>query len=117
MQLFFCMLRLIASMQMLAAHNLHSCNLKFMNFIYCLLFSFFITDILYCQNCKNLDNKSFFTSIHFGNQIPDDLFLCSKKQKVPSLYHTGFRIEYDSLNEDCKNRYSDLFNFLTIRYS
>ena len=92
-------------------------NLKLMKFIYCLLFCFFTTDILYCQNCKILDNKSFFTSIQFGNKIPDDLFLCSKKQNLPSLYYTGFRLEYDSLNPNCKNKYADLFSFLTIRYS
>jgi len=88
-----------------------------MKFIYCLSFSFFITDILYSQNCKILENNSFFTSIQFGNQIPDELFLCSKKQKLPSLYYTGFRLEFDSLNPNCKNRYSDLFSFLTIQYS
>ena len=88
-----------------------------MKFGYCLLFGLFITDFIYCQDCKILDNKSFFETIQFGNEIPDDLFLCSGKQKLPSLYYTGFRIEYDSLNPDCKKRYSDLFSFQTVRYS
>ena len=83
-----------------------------MKFIYCLLLAFFNTIILHSQNCNTLDNKSFFKSIKFGNQIPDELFLCSKIQK-----NTLFRVEYDSLNQHCKKKYSDLFKFLTVPYS
>ncbi len=87
-----------------------------MKFIYCLLLGSFITVTLHSQNCKTLDSKLFFRSIQFGYQIPIDLFHCSNK-KNQNQYDTDLRIEYDSLNQDCKDRYSDLFTFLSMPFS
>ncbi len=86
-----------------------------MKLLFSLLFGFFITSGLYAQNCKVLDNKSFFLSVKHGNQIPEDLIACLKHAKPEHSYF--IRIEYDSLKASCKKRYADLFNFLSVPFS
>ena len=92
-------------------------NPNFMKFIYCLLLGSLISATLHSQNCKTLGSKPFFSSIKFGDPLPSDLLLCSNSQKLKYPYNAIFRIEQDSLNQDCKNRYSDLFTFLSTPFS
>ena len=92
-------------------------NPNFMKFIYCLLLGSLITTTLHSQNCKTLDSKPFFSSIKFGDPLPPDLLLCLNTQKFHYPYNAIFLIEQDSLKQDCKNRYSDLFTFLSTPFS
>jgi hypothetical protein len=88
-----------------------------MKLLCCLLFTFCITFKSHSQNCKTLDNKLFFTSIKFGDQLSNDLMVCLKKTKTEYSYYTGYRIKYDSLNQDYKKKYADLFTFLSVPFS
>jgi hypothetical protein len=83
----------------------------------CLLFVFFITLKVHSQNCKTLDTTSFFTSIKFGDQIPGELIACAKKAPSQSPYSIDLSLMYDSLNRDCKRKYSDLFTFLSVPFA
>lgn len=83
-----------------------------MKFLYSLLFVFSTTNFLFGQDCKVLDKKSFFKSIKFGNPIPEDLFVCSKVQK-----NAFFRMDYNSTDGQCRNKYADLFGFLSNTYT
>ncbi|MDI3322053.1 hypothetical protein [Pinibacter soli] len=83
-----------------------------MKFLYSLFFVLSATNFLYGQNCELLDKETFFKSIKLGEQIPDDLLICSKIQR-----NEFFRVEYDSLDQQCRHKYSDLFKFLSNSFS
>ena len=88
-----------------------------MKLFFCLLASILASVSLHSQNCKSLDSKLFFKSIKFGDQVPDKLTACSKSPKLEYSSYIDYRLEYDSLNKDCRKRHSDIFEFLSIPFS
>lgn len=87
-----------------------------MKFIYCLLLSTLITSTLNSQICKPPYYQSFFKSIQFGKPLPKDIVACSNHPILHYSYYSNLYLVYDSLNKNCKKRYSDLFTFLSTPF-
>ena len=88
-----------------------------MKLISCLLLTLFIAENLHSQNCKKLDSQLFFTSIKLGGKVPVDFTDCSKNATIQYANYTDYRLEVDSLNKGCKEKYLDLFKFQSISFS
>lgn len=87
-----------------------------MKFIYCLLLSTLITSTLNSQICKTPCYQSFFKRLQFGKPLPKDFIACSNNKALQYSYYSHIQLEYDSLNKNCKKKYTDLFTFLSTPF-
>ncbi|MEQ1798853.1 MAG: hypothetical protein ABL872_12940 [Lacibacter sp.] len=79
-----------------------------------LLFSLLIGSVVHSQNCKILDKASFFRSIKFGDQLPQNLLsTCSNDGKQGSVYS----LHFENLDKKCKKKYSNLFKLSSLVFS
>jgi hypothetical protein len=85
--------------------------------LFYLLFCFLLTGEVQGQNCKTLEQKSFFKSVRFGGPIPDELTNCSKAIKLKYSNYTHVQVMRDSLQQRCNKKYADLFHFLSVPFS
>ncbi len=76
-------------------------------FLFCLL----TVTASYSQDCKTLDKASFFKIIKFGSQVPSELAeICSRSRD-------DYFLNYDSLNKNLQQKYSDIFKFSGLAFS
>jgi len=81
-----------------------------MKFFLLLSFNFFVLLKTNGQDCEKL-GRSTFSELKFGSKYPSGpLAACAKTGNV---YH----LDYDSLDENCKKKYSALFKFLSLHFS
>ena len=64
------------------------------------------------QDCKKLDQASFFPMLKFGNSVPPDLLTAAKIKGV----RTAYFISYDSLDKDAKRKYAGCFKFYSSTF-
>jgi hypothetical protein len=76
--------------------------------------AFLITSKVNAQFSGKLDSIVFFKSVAFGQVISKDSF-----QDCPGAddYGSKYQLIFDSLDNNCKNKYADLFNFYGTSFS
>jgi hypothetical protein len=75
------------------------------------LLGLLIVTASYSQDCTTLDKASFFKSIKFGDQVPSEL------AKICSRSRDDYFLDYDSLNKNLQQKYSDIFKFSGLVFS
>jgi hypothetical protein len=85
-----------------------------MKFFSILSLASLITVIANAQFSGKLDSVVFFKSINFGQAILKEFF-----KDCPGVedYENKYRLTFDSLDNKCKNKYADLFNFYGTSFS
>lgn len=86
----------------------------FMKFSIILALAILVGFISKAQLSEKLDSSIFFKSIKFGQTIPKDFF---RNCYGIEAYQTEFRLIYDSIDAECKNKYADLFDFHSTSFS
>lgn len=66
------------------------------------------------QLSERVDKAVYFKSIQFGQAMPADFL---KSCKTVSDFTNPLQVIYDSLGDECKTRYADLFNFYGAAFS
>lgn len=84
--------------------------------LYCLIVGLLTVFAANSQHCKALEKASFFKSMKFGDKVPAGLFTNCQKTK-PGYGGGLYRIAYDSLSQNCRKEYAELFNFLFVPFS
>lgn len=88
-----------------------------MKSLFSFLLSLFFVGNLHSQNCTALSGKTFFNGIKLGGRVPGGLIDCSGGTLFQYPYYNDYRLDYDSLKQNCKKKYGDFFKFQNMQFS